>query len=367
MKTITRAALLAAVVALGTSAQAQEAEEAQPAATTSLESEAAAGDMIASESAIGAEAASAPVDERSAESALSEDQAVGQPGRQELASQTSTAQRAVAVITDEQAKVIEGAPLGNSNVHVHIVERKPYMNEGRHELVLYPAIAQINSKFTTHVGAAATYAYHLFENLSLQLTPVFNYLNQESAFNAELIEKGHQQAQAATALLLQYGAVAGIEVTPMYGKFAVYEGVLGHFTFVLNAGAGVGHTRIQLRPEVDTNCGGANQAQCRDASFGDTGFKFLGSVGGGFRVFLGERAAVRLEVRDLIYTARVDRIDGCSYDDLNAIAAGGAAPNASCKPDSNLDDRQLAKLLLKETSSDVLNNISVYTGFSFLF
>ncbi|HCF60679.1 MAG TPA: hypothetical protein DFS52_22100 [Myxococcales bacterium] len=221
-----------------------------------------------------------------------------------------------------------------------------------------------------HVGAAATYAYHLFENLALQFTPLFHYVNHESAFNQELIDKGHQQAQAATALLLQYGAVGGIEVTPMYGKFALYEGVLGHFTFVLNAGAGMGNTRIQLRPEQTANCGpGTANPECRAASFGDTGFKFLGSVGAGFRVFLGERAAVRLEVRDLIYTARVDKINGCAFEDLNELGNGGQPLNASCRPDkfSHVDDRQLAKLLLKETSSDVLNNVSVYTGFSFLF
>ncbi len=273
-----------------------------------------------------------------------------------------------------QVQVIEGAPLGNSNVYVHIVEKKPYTNAGRHELVLYPAFAQLNAKFTTHVGVAASYAYHLFENLALQVTPLFNYVNQESAFNQELIDKGHQQAQAATALLLQYGGVAGMEVTPMYGKFAFYDGVLGHFTFVLNAGAGVGMTRIQLRPEQTTNCGPNsedpnNPIECRKASFGATGAKFLGSVGAGFRVFLGERAAVRLEVRDMIYTARVDRINGCSYDDLSSVLTTGQPLNSSCDPNTftNPDDKQLAKLLLKETSSDVLNNISFFTGFSFLF
>ena len=39
------------------------------------------------------------------------------------------------------------------------------------------------------------------------------------------------------------------------------------------------------------------------ARFGDTGTKFLGPVGGGFRVQFGDSMAVRLEVRDLVYTA----------------------------------------------------------------
>lgn len=270
-----------------------------------------------------------------------------------------------------QPLLVEGAPLGNNNVNVHIVQKKSYTNEGHHELVLYPGVLQINGKFTQHYGVALMYAYHLFENLAIQVTPLWNYWNQESAFNQELIDKGHQQAQAATALLLQYGGVAGVEVTPVYGKFAFYEGTLGHFSFVINAGAGAGNTRIQLRPEQKTNCGeGTDTPECRVASFGDTGFKFVGSVGAGFRVFLGERAAIRLEVRDLIYTARVDKINGCSYQDLYNIGNRSAPENASCPAEGGFataDDRQLAMSLLKETSSDVINNISFYAGFSFLF
>jgi outer membrane beta-barrel protein len=268
-----------------------------------------------------------------------------------------------------QALVIEGAPLGNANVHVHIVEKKPYTNEGRHELALYPVIAQLNSKFTTHVGVAMMYGYHLFENLALQITPLFHYLNQESSFNQELIDKGRNQAQAATALLLQWGGVAGVEVTPMYGKFAFYQGTLGHFTFVLNAGAGMGSTRIQLHS--DLNCGenADPSAECQKASFGDTGFKFVGSVGAGFRLFLGDRVAVRLEVRDLVYTARVDRINGCTYEDVEAIDAKGNPQSSGCKPSKFADSQDVnyAKLMLKQTSSDVLNNVSVYAGVSVLF
>src|SRR5690242_7542498 len=55
---------------------------------------------------------------------------------------------------EQAAQLVEGAPLGNDNVYVHIVEKKPYTNAGRHELVLYPAVAQINAKFTTHFGVA---------------------------------------------------------------------------------------------------------------------------------------------------------------------------------------------------------------------
>ncbi|MFN7134356.1 MAG: outer membrane beta-barrel domain-containing protein, partial [Myxococcales bacterium] len=87
--------------------------------------------------------------------------AEGQESAEAAAATAAPATRpADAPVKDQQSQVVEGAPLGNANVNVHIVEKKPYTNAGRHELVLYPAVAQVNSKFTVHMGAAAMYSYH---------------------------------------------------------------------------------------------------------------------------------------------------------------------------------------------------------------
>jgi outer membrane beta-barrel protein len=281
----------------------------------------------------------------------------------------AAAEEAKHLAPQAQPQLVEGAPLGNENVHVHIVENKPYTNAGHHEVVLYPVLAPLNGKFTTHVGAAAMYSYHLLENLALQVTPFFNYYNRGSGFNQELIDKGRQQALPATALLLRLGVVGGVEVTPIYGKFAFYEGTLGHFSLVLNAGVGYGSTRIQLSPDQEFNCGADSGADCRSASFGDTGGKFLGAVGAGFRVYLGDRLTVRLEVRDLVYTARVDRINGCNYQDLERLT-NELPVGAGCRvKDFTYKDTDpgMAKTLLDQTTSDVLNNLSLYTGISLLF
>ena len=55
------------------------------------------------------------------------------------------------------------------------------------------------------------------------------------------------------------------------------------------------------------------------ATYGDTGARFMGSLGAGFRLQLGERFAFRLEVRDVVYTARMERVNGCNVDDLRAM------------------------------------------------
>lgn len=272
-------------------------------------------------------------------------------------------------------ELVSGAPLYNPNVAVHIVEKKQFSDKGKHELVLYPVVPQVNGKFTQHFGTALSYVYHLHENFGLQLTPQFNWSNAESGFNEELINKVREEAQAASSLLLNWGVLGGVEVTPLYGKFAYYEDSLAHYSVVLNAGAGYGSTRHQLKPE--------NKAG--PATYGDTGNRFIGSVGGGFRVLLGNRFAVRLEVRDVVYTAKVDQVNGCSADDLiamdNKLRGGGSVLSANVSSSCRLDtfdgqtssgqnrstDVPLALSLVRDPTSDVLNLVSFYGGVSFIF
>ncbi|RKG78283.1 outer membrane beta-barrel domain-containing protein [Corallococcus exercitus] len=284
----------------------------------------------------------------------------------------------------QQQRLVNGAPLYNPNVNVHIVQKKRFADEGKHELVLYPAVVQVNGKFTNHAGTALHYVYHLQENFALQVGGQYNWYSDESDFNLELIDKVREQAQAASSLLLQWGAHAGVEVTPLYGKFAFFNNSLAQFSVVLSGGAGIGKTRHLIRPEVANEVEG--QTYQVPARFGDTGNKFLGEVGGGFRVQFGESYAIRLEVRDLIYTARVDKVDGCNLADFEALEAARAANqpfdglnlSGSCKvakfdgvdPKTKKNYREdiiLGRDLVAEPSSDVLNNVSFYAGFSVLF
>ncbi|WP_224248965.1 outer membrane beta-barrel domain-containing protein [Hyalangium gracile] len=286
--------------------------------------------------------------------------------------------------TPEQQRLVHGAPLYNPNVSVHIVQKKRFADEGRHEFALYPVAVQVNGRFTNHAGSALNYTYHLQENFAVQLTGQYNWYSNESGFNLELIDKVREQAQAASSLLLNWGAQAGVEVTPFYGKFAFYDNHLAQFSLIISGGAGFGGTRHLIRPEVDNEVEG--ETFTVPARFGDTGTKFLGSVGGGFRIQFGDSYAVRFEVKDLVYTARVDRVDGCNLADFEKMEAARAsnapfselALSGSCRfqkfdgvdPKTKKNYREdiiLGRDLVAEPSSDVLNNVSFYAGFSILF
>lgn len=265
-----------------------------------------------------------------------------------------------------EIKLTGGAPLNDPDVHVHTVQRKVLADKGRSEVVLFPAVAQVNGKFTNHLGVAGEYLYHFQENVAFQVTGSYFYVNGESAFNEDLINIARVQAQAATALTMIWNAEAGVEAAPIYGKFAFYENHMASFALVLNAGLGAAQTRIQLRPATSD----------LPATYGDTGFRFLGSVGGGFRVRVGQHWAARLEVRDEAYTAAVSSVNGCDAQDLDEIVGGGSPVNASCNPDkfaadpnggSVSPDVPLARALVKTPSSDVLNQVLFFGGVAYIF
>lgn len=284
--------------------------------------------------------------------------------------------------SSESFRLVSGAPLYNPHVAVHIVEKKAHSDARKAELVLYPVATQINGKFTQHLGTMGSFVYHLQENFGLQVSGGYNWHNVEATFNQELVEKYNVAAQQATSLLWTWGALGGVEVTPFYGKFAFFEGTLAHFSFVVNAGVGAGGTRHMLKPD-----GQAQDGTPEPATYGNTGTRFMASLGAGFRLQLGERFAFRLEVRDVVYTARMERVNGCDLEDLKALQAKYDSPSHSLDEaqvsgtcDVNafkgvIDgtnynrgrDINFAKQQVEKPTSDVLSNVGLYWGFSFLF
>jgi outer membrane beta-barrel protein len=293
----------------------------------------------------------------------------------------ATTTGATATASAEQMKLVNGAPLFNPNVGVHIVEQKRFSDSGRFEVTLYPVALQVNGKFTQHFGTMGQLTYHLQENFGLMITGGGNWFNAESSLNGELVEKARVEAQAASSLLWTWGVMGGVEVTPFYGKFTFFDGTLAQFSFVLNGGAGIGGTRHQLKPESVRQ----NDNSISPATYGDTGTRFMAGLGAGFRLQLGQRFAFRLEVRDVVYTARVEQVNGCNVDDLRGMDAAtraGRAPTTamvgpSCRVETfegtdenglnNRNNIPLALGLVRSPSSDVLNNVGLYAGLSFLF
>jgi outer membrane beta-barrel protein len=189
----------------------------------------------------------------------------------------------------------------------------------------------------------------------------------QSGLSEELAAKANQEPLAANALLLQGDAVAGLEFMPVYGKLSIFGGRVLRLGFYLDAGIGVAKTRLQLRPSSSVD----------GRAFANAGFRPEGALGAGFRVFLSDRITLRLELRDRVYSAYVDKVNGCNAADAAQIRDSGAAAtglSGGCSPGSfgGSDDQMkrsaaTAALLLAQPSAGVINNLAFQGGMSWLF
>jgi outer membrane beta-barrel protein len=257
-------------------------------------------------------------------------------------------------------------------MRIHVVEKRPFTEAGRWELSFF-GMTQVNPKFTVHAGFSAELAYHLRENLAVQLGASYFPVAQISSLSEELLNKSFEAPATAEAFLMQGDVVAGLELMPIYGKLNVFDGKILRLGIYFNAGLGVAKTRLQLTPSTNIVVG---------RTFGDTGIRPMASLGAGLRVFVTERFTVRLELRDLAYSGYVSQVNGCNLADVQKIVAaeGLTPPTTATGLSGGCDERafgapgQPAKLsasgatdLLSKPSAEVINNIAFQGGVSWLF
>lgn len=263
----------------------------------------------------------------------------------------------------EAAKPAQKAAPSGKHEQAHVLITRKERAEGRHEVALFGSV-QVNGKFTEHLGTGLDYAYHLREAFAITAGGTWFARGVQSSFTeTELIAKARQQPFTASALLLQWEGHAGLELSPIYGKFAMFDSGVVQFGLYLGTSLGVAQTRVQLRAADTTG-----QTQ-RDRTFGDTGLKPVGIFNAGFRMFLSEHLALKAEVRDTVFSDAVQTINGCTSKDLQALTTGGS-PAAGCNKGAFLDrvsDGSIALDLVKEPSSDVLNNVAFTFAISALF
>jgi|KBSMisStandDraft_5_1062788.scaffolds.fasta_scaffold00267_17 hypothetical protein len=258
---------------------------------------------------------------------------------------------------------------GSPNVQFRVLEPKPFPDALRHELTLQPFVPQVGSTFTTHWLTSFTYTFHATEWLGLRLQPFWVWHAQRSRFSSELLSRVRQDAAAASSVMLQWGAVAAPEWSPIRGKFTAFGGIV-RYGFVLFAGAGVGGTEIELKTADAVG----------PSTYGSTGLRMVATGGAGFRVQLGDRWTVRLEVQDLIHWGSVSKINGCNSSDLQTLdeqrlAGGitGAGVSGQCNVGAfqgstgggydRSNDVSLARAKVNEGGSDTLHVVGVYLGF----
>ncbi len=232
----------------------------------------------------------------------------------------------------------------------------------RFELSLLGA-AQVNGTFTNHLGLTAEAIYHLSDGVALYAGAFYNPYARESGFADRLLSSASLAPRTSNRLLVRWEAGAGVEVSPVYGKFTWGGGGITRFALFARAGAGAADTRVWLAPS------GAGPGPL----FGDAGVRLTGSLGLGARLGLSDRIGLRLEVRDEIFSSRLSRVNGCDLADLDALASaqGAAQVKSGCDAAAFARDGYAtagpAADSVRSSSPGVVNNLAALVGVSFLF
>jgi outer membrane beta-barrel protein len=168
-----------------------------------------------------------------------------------------------------------------------------YEKAGKLELTLPSAELSLNDAFFSKYMAGAKLGYHFSEYLSAAVTGAAGFAVATGSTSVCPINEGCRTAPAGQLYqvpgLIRWMAGAELAFSPVYGKLNVFAERAIHFDLSLLAGPDLVAYRDVLGP------GQTSPAPGTATSIG-------GHVGVGARVFLASFLALRLEVKDVLYS-----------------------------------------------------------------
>ncbi len=196
------------------------------------------------------------------------------------------------------------------NERIHAIQKRDYSIKNKLELSIF-AGPSVGDVFTQQIGAGLAVDYHFDEAFALELSwltckaPFYNGSEQTTgqfegdgirwgAMYTDAYDEVKNDAQlspsnADLAMITNYVGM-NVQFSPLYGKWALFNSSLGHADFYVTAGGGVAGTEFRNSRKL----------------WQDTGTYFVGNFGLGFRIFMARWFAVRLEVRDYAFAAKVE-------------------------------------------------------------
>jgi outer membrane beta-barrel protein len=194
------------------------------------------------------------------------------------------------------------------NERVHALQKRDYSVKNKIEVGLQggPSIGDV---FTQQYSLAVVTDYHVNEAFALEALWMTCKLGSErfgekytGAYNEVKNDAQLSPSNADLAMISNYAGI-NVQFSPIYGKFSLFNWGLGHADFYLAAGGGVAFTEYRK----------ANR------DWVDTGNYFVGSFGAGLRIFLTPMLALRLDLRDFTFAARVKGEGGQAAPDETKI------------------------------------------------
>jgi len=210
---------------------------------------------------------------------------------------------------------------------IYAVQRKAFLVDGKFELTPLVA-ASFSDRFVQTFAPAASIVYHLSENFGLELYGAYMFPD-ESSLTDEILNKLKLRSDTAKLTQMLWSAGLGVQWSPIYGKLQIANKLLGNFNFYLGAGVGVGQTRVQCdnQGDLDPNRGFPadqnGEVVCNPNGvdtpadtvetpvyYETNPFRVMGALSAGVRFHFSTWMALKFEVKDYLFVARVYRPGG---------------------------------------------------------
>lgn len=165
---------------------------------------------------------------------------------------------------------------------VKVIQKRLFRKEGRWEFTPFFGVTP-NDEFWTYLPVGARIGYFLDEDLSIELNGAYvpsvqsdlkDFLQSNGLLDVDLPQR-----------LEWYAGVNGLWA-PIHGKFGIFTTKMSHFDMFLAFGAGAMGTKLFKRDQFDKRQ-----------------IDIQGNLGLGFRFFILDWLALRLEYRHYLYLA----------------------------------------------------------------
>jgi outer membrane beta-barrel protein len=176
---------------------------------------------------------------------------------------------------------------------IYAVQQQYVIKAQRFEIMPYFAIT-LNDQFVQHNAPGLALNYYITQVLAVGLNANwYDGLNADSDFNFQ----NRRAARIAVPLnIYQLAADVNFTYVPMYGKFAGFGDFIFHYDAYIDGGVGLIRTKPLSVIDPDNR------------SFPTWNNLVNFDVGIGFRIFFNRWIAAILEVRDIIYSEKIESI-----------------------------------------------------------
>lgn len=220
---------------------------------------------------------------------------------------------------DALRKELEDDP--DADESIYIVQRRAYSKSGKFELT-GSGFFSLNNKFVGYAGGALAAAYHIRENFAIELMSSVPFASYYSDLVIEVrqLDPPLEPQRVDLKQMTYFGALSA-QFSALYGKFDFY-GWLVDYDFYATGGFGLASTREVCTPPNQGTCGqavaGIGYGQRTPEQAADQ-FKLAANIGGGARIFFADFIGLRLELRDIVYADRAADAQGTTTDIRNNL------------------------------------------------